>query len=103
MNNRTLPIAVAVVLLLASGTVTARGPWMAGPGNTVGWQLMTPEEQRTHRDRMRSLQTYDECNTYVAEHRALMAQRAKARGVALPQRHYRNSPCDRMKARGFIN
>ena len=69
-------------------------------GNTAGWSLMTPEERTAHRDKMRSLKTYDECKLVQTEHHALMLNRAKEKGVTLPEP--RLNACDRMKARGIL-
>jgi hypothetical protein len=47
---------------------------------------MTPQERNDHRDRMRSMKTYDECKAYLEQHHAQMAARAQERrGKALPQ------------------
>jgi len=78
-----------------------------GPGmmrynqrNTAGWSLMTPEERTAHRDKMRSLKTYDECKTVQSSQHALMETRAKEKGVTLPEPRY--NVCDRMKDRGIL-
>lgn len=86
------------------------GPGAMGPGggrgmrfsqrNTSGWSLMTPEEQKAHRDKMMSVKTYDECKLAQTEHRTAMEARAKEKGTTLPTP--RQNGCDRMKARGFI-
>ena len=69
-------------------------------GNTQGWALMTPEERTAHREKMRSVKTVEECKALQAEHRSVMEERAKGKGVTLPTP--RQNGCDRMKARGFI-
>lgn len=49
-----------------------------------GWQLMTPLERAQYHDRMRKLQTEQERETYRSEHHALMQERARERGMILP-------------------
>jgi DNA repair ATPase RecN len=46
---------------------------------------MTPAERTEHQQRMRSIKTYDECKTYMEQHREQMAARAKEKGKALAQ------------------
>jgi hypothetical protein len=78
-----------------------KGPGMGGGhgrGQGAGLELMTPEERAAHRTQMQSLKSLDECNAYLADHRAAMAERAKAKGVALPEPH--GNACERMQARG---
>lgn len=58
--------------------------WRMNRRNTPGMGLMTPEERRAHRDKMRSLKSAEECQAYMAEHHAQMAERAKAKGITLP-------------------
>ena len=58
--------------------------WRMNRRNTPGMGLMTPEERRTHRDKMRSMKTAEECQAYMAEHHAQMTERAKAKGITLP-------------------
>lgn len=58
-----------------------------GTGQTVfGWQLMTPEELAEHRGRMRAAKTLEERERIRAENHARMQERAKERGVKLPER-----------------
>jgi hypothetical protein len=46
---------------------------------------MTPAERTEHQQRMRSIKTYEECKSYIEQHREQMAARAKDRGKALAQ------------------
>lgn len=59
--------------------------WRANRRNTPGLALMTPDERRAHRDRMRGMQSREECLAYLTEHHAEMAERAKAKGQTLPE------------------
>ncbi len=68
--------------------------WRANRRNTPGMALMTPEERSAHRDRMRGMQSREECLAYVAEHHAQMMERAKAKGQTLPEP--RNRMCERL-------
>lgn len=49
-----------------------------------GSQLMTPEERAQHRDAMRTAKTPEEREKIRKEHHEKMKQRAKERGVTLP-------------------
>ena len=58
--------------------------------------MMTPDERRTHQDKMRAMKDPRECEAYMTEHHNLMASRAKERNQALPW----NGPrpfCDYLK------
>ena len=104
------PVAAQNVRAAQNGPV-AQNP-APGPGggrgrgmrfsqdNTSGWQMMTPGEQATHREKMLSAKTYEECKTFQVEHRALMEQRAKELGKTLPVP--RQNGCDRMKSGGYF-
>ena len=49
-----------------------------------GSQLMTPQEQSEHRAKMRAAKTAEEREQIRKEHHKLMQERAKERGVTLP-------------------
>jgi hypothetical protein len=49
-----------------------------------GWELMTPEERKAHREKMRSFKTAKEREEYRKEHHKKMQARAKAKGMKLP-------------------
>lgn len=53
--------------------------------DVYGWQLMNEEERRAHRQQMRLLQTEEERERFRLEHHRLMQERAKMRGVTLPE------------------
>ncbi len=77
------------------------GRGSAGSPDTVrGWMLMTPEERTTQQAKMRAVKTYDECRNVQGEHRALMEERARDKGLTLFAP--RGNPCDMLKARGLI-
>lgn len=49
-----------------------------------GSQLMTPQEREQHRAKMRSLKTEQEREQFRLQHHKEMQQRAKERGVTIP-------------------
>ncbi len=73
---------------------------MANQDNVRGWALLTPEERTSFQNRMRNVETYDECIQVQTEHRGMVEVRAKEKGVNLmtPMRNM----CDNLKARGAI-
>jgi len=73
------------LLLSVAAPAPARGPLRASEGNTRGWQLMTPEERIEHQSKIRSFKSYEECRSYQLSHHQLMAERARQRGIELPQ------------------
>jgi len=100
--------ALAGALLITGSALAQPGPgrgpgpgagWRMNPGNTPGMALMTPEERNAHRDKMRSMQSYDECVAYVAEHHAQMVTRAQEKGITLPAPR---SSCEVRKNRGQL-
>ncbi|MDE2486859.1 MAG: hypothetical protein KGO51_05615 [Alphaproteobacteria bacterium] len=60
------------------------GGMRAGPGVTMGWSMMTPQERQAHQSKMAGFKTYAECHAYVLEHHKLMAERARAQGMTIP-------------------
>lgn len=49
-----------------------------------GWQIMSPKERAEHRTKMRSLKTKSEREAYRLEHHQQMQERAKQKGMTLP-------------------
>ena len=68
----------------AQGDPPAHGAMQPGPGNSPGWALMTPQERAEHRARLSGFTNVEDCTAYLAEHHALMLERARAKGVTLP-------------------
>ena len=89
MKITPMPFLLAALL---SGTAFAQAPSSppaeeraAAPMEPIyGYQLMTPAEQAEYRARMRTLATLQEREAFRAEHHKLMQERARARGVTLP-------------------
>ena len=50
-----------------------------------GRQLMTDAERQAHRQKMRSLQTAEQRQEYLQQHHKRMQERARERGVTLPE------------------
>ncbi len=50
-----------------------------------GWELMTVKERNEHREKMMSMKTEQERTAYLEEHHKLMQQRAREKGVELPE------------------
>lgn len=76
--------------LLASAFAVALGV-CAGPASAAdqddriyGSQMMTQQERNEYHDKMRAAKTADERDKIRREHHALMKERAKERGVTLP-------------------
>jgi hypothetical protein len=67
-----------------------------GPNNTTGWTHMTKQERMEHQEKMRSMQSHDECTAYVEQHHAMMVERAKEKGRSMPAKP-RQDPCAAMK------
>ena len=96
---------------VGAGMGAGPGAGQMGPGagmrgmrfdntNTPGWALMTAEERAAHQTQMRSVKTYEECNTLRDQQHQAMQVRAKEKGVTLMVP--RQNVCDNMKARGWI-
>lgn len=87
MKNRLTFLAMipAAVMLLSFNQVIA-------DETVYGWQLMTEQERMEHREKMQSMKTMEERERYRKEHHEKMMQRAKERGVTLP-----DVPSDRGK------
>ena len=73
---------------------------MANQDNVRGWTLLTSEERTSFQNRMRNVETYEECVQIQTEHRGMVEVRAKEQGVNLmtPMRNM----CDHLKVRGAI-
>jgi hypothetical protein len=74
------PAASAPGMGMGMGPGGGRGAPRWGSDYTPGWTLMSQQERNEHRDRMRSMKTYEECKTYQEQHHEQMAARAKERG-----------------------
>jgi hypothetical protein len=66
---------------MGMGPGGGRGAARWGTDYTPGWALMTTQERNAHRDRMRSMTNYEECQTYQNQQHEEMLARAKERGI----------------------
>jgi len=51
-----------------------------------GWELMSVKERQEHRAKMQKMKTQKERTAYLEQHHKQMEERAKERGVSLPDR-----------------
>ena len=83
-------VAALVIGTLFASAMSAQGappeqaPMRFGPQNSPGWALMTAQERSEHRSKMLGFTNYEDCASYVAEHHAKMLERARDKGVTLP-------------------
>ena len=90
-------ITLAVILAMITGAPVAPSVSMAAEQQQsqaqvqkkkqetiYGSQLMTRKERAEHRAKMRSLKTKEERDAYRLEHHKKMQERAKEKGVTLP-------------------
>lgn len=78
MNIRTLVTASALAML-AMGSSVAQDA-----AQIYGSQLMTRQERIEYRNQMRALKTQEERNAFRLEHHRRMQERAKEKGLTLP-------------------
>ena len=88
MSTKPLLTALSLSLLLAGGGLTATAAYAQTQTQTqetiYGSQLMTQKERREYRLKMREAKTVEQREQIRAEHHKLMQERAKERGVKLP-------------------
>lgn len=92
MKKIILPITLFMVTSLAPLTVLHAEDQAQ---RVYGWQLMTQEERAEHRRKMQSFNSFEEREAYRLEHHQRMQERAKERGVTLP-----DAPTPRGKGMG---
>jgi len=76
--------ALLVIALIGAAVATTISAPAQMQDQIYGSQLMTPEERSAYRDRMRSAKTAEEREAIRAENHKKMSERAKERGVTLP-------------------
>lgn len=108
---RTNKIATLLITSLLASATWAQGgpparaqtqtqaPMSFGPMNTPGWSLMTPQERVEHRSKMMGFTNQEDCASYLAEHHAMMLERARKQGVTLPAEP-RPGFCQRLPHKG---
>jgi outer membrane PBP1 activator LpoA protein len=88
------PLALSVLstaLFLSTGSLSAadqdksqKTTQTQEQEQVYGSQLMTQQERTEHRNKMRAAKTAEEREQIRKEHHALMKERAKAKGITLP-------------------
>lgn len=88
------PLAVSVIstaLFLSTGSLSAadqdqsqKTTQTQEQEQVYGSQIMTKQERIEHLDKMRAAKTVEEREQIRKEHHALMKERAKAKGITLP-------------------
>lgn len=93
MNKKLMLLGFAVATSLSGGIAFAedqfrgdeRDQYQAQKRQTVGREMMTPEERQDHRDKMRSTVTKDEREKVRAEQHEKMKKRAEEQGKSIPE------------------
>ncbi|UVO19622.1 hypothetical protein [Stutzerimonas stutzeri] len=78
---KSIKFAIGLSLVLLSGAALAQS---AG-GQGFGSQIMTQQERLEYRNRMREAATQEEREQVLVQHHEQMRERAKERGVTLPE------------------
>lgn len=80
-----LSMTVVVFAFTCSSTIAQEDAKLQTQNSVYGWQLMTNAERNEYRLHRRSLKTQREREACRIEHHRLMQERARERGVTLPQ------------------
>ena len=83
-HSRTLLATTLALAFIATAGVSAGFAQAPSQDRIYGSQLMTRQERSDYRDRMRNAKTAEEREAIRAENHKLMSERAKERGVTLP-------------------
>lgn len=89
--------ALLLAALLAAATAHAF-PWFASGDNIRGANLMTPQERQAYVSQLQSMQSMDQCRSFMQAHYADLDNRAKDRNVTLPP--VSGDPCKVMQSMG---
>jgi len=73
-------ILTSCLILIGTSAMTVKAA-----EQVYGWQLMTQQERNEYRAKMQTLKTAEERERYRLEHHKMMQERAKERGVTLPE------------------
>ncbi len=93
MNKKIMLLGLTVATFLSGGIAlaedqsqsTEREQNQVQKRQTVGRELMTPEERQEHRAKMRSAATKEERSKVRAEQREKMKKRAEEQGKSIPE------------------
>jgi hypothetical protein len=83
-GNRALRALLTSFLLLPVWLNAAERDQEKSPAAVYGGDLMTPQERDGHRQKLRSAKTTEERQKLRAEYQLRMKERARERGIALP-------------------
>ncbi|HET7596636.1 MAG TPA: hypothetical protein VFK15_06870 [Burkholderiales bacterium] len=77
-----------VLVAVAVPTVAQQAPGQTATKSEpiYGYQIMTPQERDQYREKMRDARSAEERQAVRDEHHAAMVERAKERGITLPDR-----------------
>jgi hypothetical protein len=91
-------LATASLALQAQQTdkpVMKKGGGCCSAEDTAGWNMMSAEEQKAHRQKMAGMKDSDSCMAYMKEHHTAMETRAKEKGMKMGK--YGGYGCDHLK------
>jgi hypothetical protein len=80
MMKRYLTVMLTSLIILVGSSVMT----VNAAEQVYGWQLMTQQERNEYRAKMRTMKTAEERERFRLEHHKMMQERAKERGVTLP-------------------
>lgn len=89
-RNTALSLITAAALLVPAFSIAAESEQEKKPApnqvqkRVYGSQLMTAQERAEHRAKLRSLKTPEEREAYRLEHHRQMQERAREKGLTLP-------------------
>jgi len=79
-----MKISMSKIMFISAFILMLPMQFSYGDQTVYGWQLMTEQERAEHRAKMKSMKTKEERERYRMEHHQKMQERAKQRGVTLP-------------------
>jgi len=79
-----MKISMSKIMFISAFIMMLPMQFSYGEETVYGRQLMTEQERSEHRAKMQSMKTKEERERYRMEHHQKMQERAKQRGVTLP-------------------
>jgi hypothetical protein len=89
MRQHLLAAAISGMLAAVASPAVAADPTSGSTARTeaiYGYHMMTPQERDAYREKMRNAANPAERQALRDEHHAAMAERARERGITLPDR-----------------
>lgn len=96
----TISALIITLSLIVSASLAHQWCWTCNQDNTYGWQIMTPNERKEHQAKLSNITSYSTCKEYIDTHHRMIENRAKEKGIGLPDMLH--NPCDEMKAKGIL-